>query len=181
MDQPISLDLIVSFLVSTPFFDGLDAAERAEVVRILEVRRLTEGEEVFHEGEAGDAWYIVYEGRTRVVQQLGGSMSEVAVLAPGACFGEMSILDGGARSATIEAIGPTTLFRFRRARFQGLLDQGSLGAYKLVLAMARMLSRRDRELTAQISELSLQRMPVSASGVNWRLAGEAATRYQVSE
>jgi CRP-like cAMP-binding protein len=64
----------------------------------------------------------------------------------------MATLDSGPRSATVIAREPVTLFRFREARFTELLDEGSLAAYKLVLAMARMLSLRHRELTRQLSE-----------------------------
>jgi CRP-like cAMP-binding protein len=64
----------------------------------------------------------------------------------------MAILDGRPRSATVRAREPLTLFQFREARFTELLEEGSLAAYKLVLAMARMLSLRHRELTRQLSE-----------------------------
>lgn len=154
MDQAISLDTIVSFLVSTPFFDSLDPAERAEVARIMEMQRLTDGEEVFHEGDPGDAWYVILEGEARVLKDTADGARELAVLKRGACVGEMAILDGEGRSATVQAIGALTLLRFRRLRFERLLDLGSLGAHKLILAMARMLSQRHRRLTARLSELA---------------------------
>jgi CRP/FNR family transcriptional regulator, cyclic AMP receptor protein len=167
MEQTISLDTIVGFLVSTPFFDRLDPAERAEVVRIMEVQRLTDGEEVFHEGDAGDAWCVILEGEARVLKDAEGGMKELAVLKRGACVGEMAILDGEGRSATVKAVGPLTLLRFRRSRFEQLLNLGSLGAYKLVLAMARMLSQRHRRLTARLSTLASK--------------GDSIAEYQISE
>ncbi len=167
MDQTISLDTIVGFLVSTPFFDRLDPAERAEVVRIMEVQRLTDGEEIFHEGDPGDAWYVILEGGARVLKDADGGPRELAVLKRGACVGEMAILDGEGRSATVKAIGPLTLLRFRRARFEKLLELGSLGAYKLILAMARMLSLRHRRLTAQLSKGASK--------------GDSVDEYQISE
>ena len=153
MDQPISLDTVVRFLVTTPFFNGLDAAERGDVVRIMEVKRLQDDEEIFHEGDPGDAWYVVFEGKVKVMKELETGPSQVASLGAGACFGEMAILDGMARSATVRADGPLTMFKFRRSRFEELLDQGSLGAYKLVAAMAKLLSQRQRELAQQVSSL----------------------------
>ena len=83
MDQPISLDAVIEFLVSTPFFDGLDPFERAEVVRIMEVIRLQEGEEVFHEGTSGDSWYVIFEGEVRVLKDADTEAeSEIARLGP---------------------------------------------------------------------------------------------------
>lgn len=180
MEQVISLDTVISFLVSTPFFDTLDPAERAEVVRIMEVQRLTDGEEVFHQGDPGDAWYVILEGEARVLHDAGdGSAQELAVLKRGACFGEMAILDREGRAATVQAIGPLTVFRFRRSRFEQLLDQGSLGAYKLVLAMARTLSQRLRRLNTQISELMSQ--GELAAGADGRSSESLAMRTMVAE
>lgn len=153
MEQRISLDTIVGFLVGIPLFSGLDPAERADVVRILEVTRLRRGETVFQEGDAGDAWYVVSDGTAAVQKRIEGGVREIARLGRGECFGEMAILDHSARSATVVAASDVTLFRFRRTRFEELLDQGSLGAYKLVLAMARTLSQRQRELTRQVAEM----------------------------
>src|SRR5262249_30741412 len=131
---------------------GLDPAERAEVVRIMEVQRLVEGEAVFHEGDLGDGWYIIYEGRGRGLQAADSGPWGIRLFERGAAFGELAILDGQPRSATVQAAGPLTVFRFRRNRFEELLDQGSLGAYKLLLAMARMLSKHHRELTQRLAE-----------------------------
>ena len=167
MDQTISLETIVSFLDSTPFFDRLDPAERAEVVRIMEVQRLTDGEEVFHERDPGDAWCVILEGEARVLKDAEGGARELAVLRRGACVGEMAILDGEGRSATVQAVGPLTLLRFRRSRFEQLLNLGSLGAYKLILAMARMLSQRHRHLTARLSTLASK--------------GDSIAEYHISE
>jgi CRP-like cAMP-binding protein len=176
MDQPISLDAVIEFLVSTPFFDGLDPFERAEVVRIMEVIRLQEGEEVFHEGTSGDSWYVIFEGEVRVLKDADTEAeSEIARLGPGKCFDEMAILDGMPRSANVRAAGPLTIFRFRRDRFDGLLAQGSLG--KLVAAMARVLSHRHRQLTHQIFDLLAGQAQVPAA----QAASASVDRYQVSE
>jgi CRP/FNR family transcriptional regulator, cyclic AMP receptor protein len=106
MDPSISLDTVIGFLVATPLFDRLDAAERAEVVRIMDVQRLAKGEEVFHEGDAGDAWYVIFDGRVEVTKEMPSGQTRIAVLRGGTCFGEMAILDGLARSATVRALEP---------------------------------------------------------------------------
>jgi CRP-like cAMP-binding protein len=153
MEQHISLEAVINFLVATPLFHDLDAAERGDVARIMEVQRLERGEQVFREGDEGDAWYVVFDGTANVLKHAASGETQIAALGPGACFGEMAILDGQARSASVVADGPLTIFRFRRERFDGLLEQGSLGAYKLVAAMARTLSQRQRQLVQQVTEL----------------------------
>jgi len=178
VDQPISLETVVGFLLATPLFGGLDAAERGEVVRIMDVRRLQAGEEIFHEGDAGDAWYVIFEGQANVLKDAVGGPTPISTLGVGACFGEMAILDGLARSATVRAAGPLTIFRFRRERFEDLLNQGSLGAYKLVAAMAKTLSQRQRRLTQQISELLDD--TATSQAIRDQIE-EVVERYQVSE
>jgi CRP-like cAMP-binding protein len=154
MEQLISLDDVVTFLVTSPLFADLDAVERSEVVRILEIQRLQQGEEMFQEGDDGDSWYVIYEGQVEVVTgSASGAEHRLAVLEAGSSFGEMAMLDRSPRSATVRALGPLTVFRFRRPRFEELLADGSLGAYKLVLTMAREMSGRLRRLTGQVSEL----------------------------
>lgn len=175
MEQTISLESAVGLLVSTPLFDGLDAAERADVVRIMEVKRLRAGEQVFREGDSGDAWYVISEGTARVLKSSERGPREIARLSRGEMFGEMAILDGSARSATVEAENDVTVFRFRRSRFDDLLDQGSLGAYKLVVAMARVLAQRQRDLTRQLAALTDQQ---SDSGSARR---SSVHTYMVSE
>lgn len=175
MEQSISLESAVGLLVSTPLFDGLDAAERADVVRILEVKRLRAGEQVFKEADPGDAWYVISEGTARVLKDSERGPREIARLTRGEMFGEMAILDGSPRSATVEAETDITLFRFRRSRFEDLLDQGSLGAYKLVVAMARVLAQRQRELTRQLAALTDQKgaaEPTRRSSVHTYMVSE---------
>jgi CRP-like cAMP-binding protein len=177
LDQPISLEAVVKFLDTTPFFDKLDPFERAEVIRIMEVLRLQGDEIVLREGAAGDAWYVIFEGEVRVLKNSPAGPVETSRLRPGECFGEMAILDGLPRSATVKAAGPLTLFRFQRSRFEDLLEQGSLGAYKLVAAMARLLSKRHRILTHRIVDL----ISANPSLQQARLASEEVDRYHVSE
>jgi CRP/FNR family cyclic AMP-dependent transcriptional regulator len=178
MNHPISLETVIGFLVATPLFDGLDAAERAEVVRIMEVQRFQNDQEIFHEGDTGDAWYVIFEGRAEVVKEMQFGPTRIASLRAGSCFGEMAILDGQPRSATVRAAGPLTLFRFSRARFDDLLDQGSLGAFKLVASMARTLSQRQRQLTQQVSELMQRRATPTSIRAE---IGDVVDRYLVSE
>jgi CRP/FNR family cyclic AMP-dependent transcriptional regulator len=178
MDQLISLDAVIGFLVATPLFNALDAHERAEVVGIMEVEHYDAGADVFHEGDSGDAWYVIFEGRATVVKDTSSGSDTIATLRAGSCFGEMAILDGNARSATIRAEDPLTVFRFSRVRFDELLDEGSLGAYKLVAAMARTLSQRQRQLTRHMANLMEKRAtPQTARAA----VGDVADRHQIAD
>lgn len=180
MDQPISLETVISSLGGIPLFSDLDQAELSEIVRIMLVLRFQDGEVVFREGDPGDAWYVIFEGHAEVWKAMpSGPPRRLSVLDMGDCFGEIAILDGSARSASVSASGPLTVFRFRRVAFDELLDQGSLAAHKLVGAMARQLARRHRSITHQLTELMDQAEP-TVEVVRAELGG-LVDRFTVSE
>ena len=155
MDKDLTLERVIGFLLETPLFDALDPAELSEIVHIMQVQGFRDGQSVFREGDEGDAWYVLFKGQTLVTKEVPfGPSRQLARLEPHACFGEMAILDGSARSALVRASGDVTVFRFPRIPFQRLLDEGNLGAYKLVLAMARILCQRQRDLTQRITEMA---------------------------
>lgn len=155
----LTIEKIITFLLETPMFERLDAVELTEVLRILQIRRLRDREALFREGEEGDGWYVVYEGEAVVTRGLeGGGDRVLAILGPHACFGEMAILDGSPRSATIVSRGAGTFFKFPREHFSLLLQEENLAAYKLVLEMSKVVCARQREVTRQVSRLLAERV-----------------------
>lgn len=181
MDQPLTLERIITFLVDAPLFEALDASELSNVVRVMQVQRLRDGQAVFHEGDTGDGWYVLFDGTVEVTRRTPfGAPRSITVLQPPSCFGEMAVLDGSARSATVRARGEVVVFKFPRDPFQELLDAGNLGAYKLVLAMARVLCERQRALTEQMHDLLEEREGARYARVMHRI-GPLLDAYSVSE
>lgn len=159
MATTITLEEIINFLLEAPMFGDLDAAELSKIVHIMQIQRLRPGQIVFREGERGDAWYVLYEGEVEVQKDTGFDNSVIAVLRPPACFGEMAILDGSNRSATVRATSEATAFRFPRSDFTDLIDDENLAAYKLVYQMARVLVDRQRKTTSALAELLANQGP----------------------
>ena len=167
MNGELTLEQVIAFLVDAPMFGDLDAAELSQVVQVMQVQRLRPGQWVFREGDEGDAWYIVFDGEVEVVDESPEQGDRViAILGRRACFGEMAILDGSPRSASVRATQPGTAFRFPRQPFAKLLEDGNLAAYKLVHQMALGLVSRQRRTTSRLVEL----MRASAAGVKDRIA-----------
>jgi CRP-like cAMP-binding protein len=152
MTEPITLEQILHFLLEAPMFGDLDPAELSEIVRVMQVQKLRPGQYVFREGDPGDAWYVLYEGEVEVLKEGLMNRQPIANLGPRQCFGEMAILDGFARSASVRATSEGTAFRFPRVEFAGLLNAGNLAAYKLVHQIALVLVARQRETTARLVE-----------------------------
>ena len=103
-------------LVTTvPFFQQLGAAAIADIVRLLQARDVAAGAVVVRQGEPGDAMYFIVSGEARVLLK-----PEPVTLGPGSFFGEMALLFGTPRSATVIATKPTVLLILDIADFREL-------------------------------------------------------------
>ncbi len=176
MVASINPERMITFLLQAPMFENLTPVEIQQLLHIIQVRPVTTGEKVFEEGESGDAWYVLYRGELEVVKGSSGSDEVISVLSPPACFGEMAILDGSPRSATIRAAQESTVLCVPRAAFDQLLEDGNLVAYKLLHQMAIVLAQRERHATTRLMKmLDACEVPVVHASIR-EMVGEAAIR-----
>lgn len=139
---------------SSEIFEGLTPEEIREIIQLAEYRALDKGDFLFEEGDPSDALYVVADGAMEVRSQTpGGESTVLAELGPGSVVGEMSLLGGGERSATVEALREVELFRVSRSAFDSLRSQNRPVAYKLIMRLARLLGERRRETDARIQEV----------------------------
>src|SRR5215469_7426652 len=90
-------------------FADMTAEERAQLAQVATTLSARAGSEIFRAGDAATAMYLIKDGSVRISTiAAGGEKIEVAVLGSGSHFGEMSLADGANRSATVEAIEPTS-------------------------------------------------------------------------
>ena len=82
------------------------------------VRRFNAGTTIFHEGDPGDAIYVVVDGRIRMSRLSGsGTEATLALIGAGDCTGELSLFDGRPRSATATTMQATRAFVVSRDDF----------------------------------------------------------------
>ncbi len=98
-DEPADRD--AGQLPQIPLFSDLPPDAFIELFDRCPLRRFDEGEQVIAQGSVGDAFYVVCEGSVRVVREHEQGSSELAVLADGAFFGEMALLSGSPRFASV--------------------------------------------------------------------------------
>jgi cAMP-dependent protein kinase regulator len=106
-----------SELASLPFFRGLEPQELDQIAARLIRRQVPAGEAVFREGDPGDAYYIVRQGQAEVA--IGGE--PVRRLGRGDGFGDLALLYGRPRSATVTAATDLVLAGLRRSDFAQLV------------------------------------------------------------
>jgi CRP/FNR family cyclic AMP-dependent transcriptional regulator len=165
--------VVVELLRRVPLFSELSTAELERVAQVGIPRSFPRETRIFHEGDPGDACYIVREGSCRVTREHpDGRAITLATLGPGAIFGELAMLDGERRSASVEATENTELVALPASDVRNLIREHPEMAEKLVVA----LTRRLREANERISRQSFQTVPSRVAGVlNQLLADEAVT------
>ena len=136
---------VSALLKNVPLFKDLDDAELVEVADVCREERFVSGEYVFREGEQGNRLYLITEGEVRISRDVPGSGEEaLAVLKPGAVFGEMAVFDRSERSTHAISNGGTTVLTITRPDFEMLLDFNRELAHKVLWAVTRLLSARLR-------------------------------------
>lgn len=121
-------------------FAPLSDSERAAVAESLRHETFRKGDIVFREGDTGRVFYGVARGTLAVWR--GDPAREVAVLRRGDCFGEMSLLTGEPRTATVVALDESELVVFERPVFMKLFAAN----VKVAHAVTDIVAARQREL-----------------------------------
>ncbi len=123
---------------------------------MLKTMRVQPGDTIFREGDtAAHEMYVVLDGEMEVmVRSRRGRDTRVAILGPNDGFGEMSMIDMQARSATVRALAPSRLLRLASEDMDALY-RADLKSYTLiVLNIARELSRRLRVTDSMLADFT---------------------------
>lgn len=132
-------------LKNVAIFRDLDDGEIAEIAEVCREEKFVSGEYIFREGESGNRLFLIVEGEVRISRDVPGSGEEaLAILKPGALFGEMAVFDRSERSTHAISHGGTTVLTITRPDFEMLLDFNRELAYKVLWSVTRVLSNRLR-------------------------------------
>ncbi len=129
-------------LASAELFSTLDRPALEAVAERTQVRTYRTGSTLFFEGDAGDAFYVLASGTVKVFVSSGAGQEMVlATLRPPDTVGEVSMLDGGPRSACVEALEDVTALAIPRSDFIELVSHSPAVADSLLRSGGRLLRR----------------------------------------
>ena len=115
MTQPSSL---VQALTVAALLAGLPAEHLAQLAATARRRTYRRGEVIFHQGDVGNSLHVLVSGVVKVVNDAeSGAEAVLFILGPGDTFGELSLLDGEPRSASVEAMEPVETVMLDRGVF----------------------------------------------------------------
>jgi CRP-like cAMP-binding protein len=133
---------LTAVLGAVPLFEGLTKKQLRKVTDLADVGRFMTGARLVKQGDIGDSFYVVLTGQAKVLV----SGRTVNRLLPGEHFGEISLLDGKPRTASVVAETEMTLVIITQKDFLGLLAKDSEITLSLLEGMARTVRRLDRSL-----------------------------------
>lgn len=137
-------------------FAAMTEAEIDELLRGARLVELPARRVVFHAGEAGDSLYVLLSGKVKVsLLSADGKEAILSLMGAGDVFGEMSLLDGLPRSATVTSLEDCRLMQIGRQDFVQFLKRHADVALKLLAA----LSQRLRTTNNLVENLSFHHLP----------------------
>lgn len=107
-DEMVAEEPSAGALPNIPLFSDLPQDAFIELFERCPLRRFSPGQRVFEQGSHGNAFYVICEGSVRVFREDGAQRKELATLGSGAFFGEMALLSGAARMASVESASEDT-------------------------------------------------------------------------
>ena len=128
-------------LAQVPLFAGMPPRFLKRLADKMDEQRFMEGATIVRQGEPGDIFYVLIEGEAKVKDANGRLLSR---LIPGDFFGEISLMDGGPRTATVVAETNLTALALSRKDFSALLQSEpkvTVGLLKHASALLRRLER----------------------------------------
>ena len=108
-----------------------------------------DGEILVRQGDAGDAMFVIQQGRAEILVERGGVETRVRIAGEGEIIGEMAVFERETRSATVRALGEMRALTIDKRNFMRQIAEDPSVAFRIVQSM----SSRIRELSNQIAEL----------------------------
>ncbi len=126
-----------ALLKEMPLFAGLSHRHIRRLAGLAEQIRFGAGRTVVRNGTRGTAFYVIVEGKAKVTT--GYSNRALARLGPGDFFGELALLDGGPRTASVVAETPLVTIRIGRVAFRKMLTSEPDVSLKILEELSRRL------------------------------------------
>jgi CRP/FNR family transcriptional regulator, cyclic AMP receptor protein len=137
-------------LARTELFADLDPREVQAIAQVAVPRNWDRGQVIFREGDEGDTCYLLRSGAVVLTREhQDGRMVALAELRAGALFGELAMFRGETRSATAEAVEPTSAVALLSGDVQRCMRRNPELALKLLAGLAERVSRTNERLLQQ--------------------------------
>ena len=125
----------LEFLSKIPLFSGLSLNELNDLKTFSERRHYPRGNIVIFQGDTGEVIYLILKGQVKVILDHQGKEIILSTLKEGGYFGEMSVLDGQPRSATVKTISDSEFLIISRDMIKDQIQKNPELAFELLLEL----------------------------------------------
>lgn len=139
-------------LATVEFFEHLNDEDRARLAEVVDLKPLAAGETLFKAGEPGDSLFVVRSGEVELfIRDTTGQKIVLTIAGANEIFGELALLDRGARTATAVALTDSELLELDRDDLLLLFERTPAAALRLLAAMGHMTRKADELLKSRVS------------------------------
>jgi CRP/FNR family cyclic AMP-dependent transcriptional regulator len=159
------------FLGQISLFSQLDEDERSVLAQAMQERTVKPGEVLFRDGDPGDSMFIVLTGSIELfVKDTAGQKIQLHIATTADFFGELSLLDGGSRTASAVAVAESNLYVLDRDDLLQLFRKRPEAGLDMLAAMGRMTRKANALLRARVSKNVNEEVEVDRGGLVLRVA-----------
>lgn len=163
-----------AILADLPFLAALSPARARLLAQQAQVRRLKRRDTLFHQGDPGDALFVIRAGLIKVyTDTVDGREKVLRLMGPGDVLGELGLFDGAARSATALAVQASVLLRFPREAVVAAL----LAEPEAALRLCGLMAQRVRTLTEELEDAAYLDLPGRLAKVLLDTAERVGTQH----
>jgi len=163
------MDKMLNIISTIPLFNGLPEDQIVAIKKIAVEKKINKGEIIFSEGDEGNGFFVVADGRVKVFKvSTEGKEQILHIFGPGQPFGEVPVFAGQKFPANAQAIDRTRVLFFPRASIVNLISANP----SLALNMLAVMSKKLLQFAVQIENLSLKEMPARLASYLIFLADE---------
>lgn len=161
-----------------PLFARLDPAQQQALLATMTRRTVAAQQPVFWIGDPGDTLFVVDEGKVGITAPDDrGDHLVLDTLGPGGVFGEISLLDGGPRTATVRAITDVSLLALSREAFHAFLKRYP----DAVLEVLHIMGARQRASTAALRGVKNPNAVIAETTTVWQRASDVIAKVAASQ
>ena len=153
---PIPIEKQVQFLKHVALFKGLGDGMIAVLASVMQMRKQKSGTLICEEGGPGNACFILASGQAEVFTGKAPSEQMICTLNYTSIVGEVALIDGKRRSASVRCKGDVTYFVLMRDEFERMVNGGNQAGLRLLDNLTRMLASRVRSVNQKYADISSQ-------------------------
>ena len=140
-------EAVIQELKQIPLFGRLGAAEIAQLQSLAQRKQLPADTNIFFQDDPSDSFYVVLTGSAKIYQTSeDGKQRTLKVLHPGESFGELAMIEGLSRSASVQTLEPTEILMLTRKDFEAFCDKHPAVLWGLLQYLAEQLRRMNEDV-----------------------------------